>query len=96
MFQAEISDNTFLPITFRLSGGWWKNNGFIEIFQIRKCRLQDKFILCVLGYCSSQVIRHKIFRNSAIKRNSMSTAFYKTWELFIWKRGNQSKRILYQ
>ena len=40
---------------------------FIEIFQICKCRLQDKFILCVPGYSSSQVIGHKVFRNSTIK-----------------------------
>lgn len=72
-------------LAFRLSGGWWKNYGFIEIFQICKGRLQDKFILCVLGYSSPQVIGYKVFRNSTIKRNSMGTAFYKTWELFIRK-----------
>ena len=54
-------------LAFRLSSGWWKNYSFIEIFQICKGRLQDKFILCVLGYSSSQVIGHKVFRNSTIK-----------------------------
>ena len=72
-------------LAFRLSSGWWKNYSFIEIFQICKGRLQDKFILCVLGYSISQVIGYKVFRNSTIKRNSMGTAFYKTWELLIRK-----------
>ena len=29
--------------------------------------MRYKFILCVLGYSSSQVIGHKVFRNSTIK-----------------------------
>ena len=53
--QAGISDNTFLPITFRLSCGRRKNDRLIEIFQIGKRGLQDQLVLCVLCDCRFQV-----------------------------------------